>query len=187
MRCQPYSTWKIKFPLEAQYYWSAHSACYTCLWSKNAGNGCFGRSRFQNFLVEHAPGLPKGLVPVVARPLFTNFLDLPLPYPAAHPCIANIGSTPSNPPGIGVPWSGAKPGEVLHWKQLPWLHLNFPNSLYFDNHCVIFAGTAMSSELVDGIKNLVSSISILVSYWNCLQEYQYTRINGTLSIINHPF
>ena len=57
MRRRTYSTWKIKFPSKAQYFWSAHSACYTRLWSKNAGNYCFGRSRFQNFPGEHAPRL----------------------------------------------------------------------------------------------------------------------------------
>ena len=55
MRRRIYSTWKIKFPSKAQYIWSAHSACYTCLWSRKAGNGCFRRSRFQNF-----PGGGKG-------------------------------------------------------------------------------------------------------------------------------
>ena len=31
MRRRTYSTWKLNFPLKAEYLWSTHSPCYTCL------------------------------------------------------------------------------------------------------------------------------------------------------------
>ena len=31
MRRRTYSTWKLNFPSKAEYFWSTHSPCYTCL------------------------------------------------------------------------------------------------------------------------------------------------------------
>ena len=77
MRRRAYRTWKISFPSKALYFWFAHSACYTCLLSTNAGNGCFGRSRFQNSPPPPPDPLRGSRLPALG-PLFTNFLDPPL-------------------------------------------------------------------------------------------------------------
>ena len=100
MRHRTYSTWKIKFLSKAQYFWSAHSARYTCLWSKNAGNGGFGRSRFQNFP-------PRGLRLPALGPLFTNFLDTPL---------MTVQMLVSHwPEFLSGQWLGCKKTNVFHF------------------------------------------------------------------------
>ena len=75
MRRRSYSTWKLNFPSKAEYFWSTHSPCYTCLGPKIQEMAVLGGQDF-NISGGHAPGPPRSSrLPPLADPLFLNFLD----------------------------------------------------------------------------------------------------------------
>ena len=73
-----YSTWKLNFPSKAEYLWSTHSPCYTCVGPKMQEVAVLGGLDFNISRGSMPPNPPSSSRLPALGSLFLNFLDLPL-------------------------------------------------------------------------------------------------------------